>query len=430
MDLHPGSDKSFLDQLLCDLSIASDSVNYLDCTAPMPEDQLAKGLAIPLFGLGYQVVLRQLRERWTGYQDFVFLSPIQRISGRFYSERGAQGFILGLELWGQRWKTVMTGPATRIVFPMDFTYKSVNAYLFLEPEPVLVDCGLKTAPSREALTTHLAEAGLRIADLSRVVLTHPHIDHIGLAAQIASESEAEIWVSELAFPALTDQMVEAPEQESFLRTFMCKCGFGEVAMGYLEAYELYIASLRPQIPPECLRTFPLDGQVRIGERDWQVLYAPGHHNRQTCFYQPDTRRLLSADMLLPKTPAPVIEPSLADPAQREHGLPQLMTSYQRFFELEVEQVYPGHGKPFQNHRALIDRQRARIQTRKDQCLRLIQSGVQHIPELVNAMYQHIPPGERLAGLAMLVGYLDVLLAEGQVWREEEAGVWRYHALSG
>jgi len=74
----------------------------------------------------------------------------------------------------------MTEPI-RIELPTIYGMKSVNAYLFLDPEPTLIDCGEKTDASWKALQSALAVYNLAVKDIKKVIITHAHVDHIGEA---------------------------------------------------------------------------------------------------------------------------------------------------------------------------------------------------------------------------------------------------------
>jgi glyoxylase-like metal-dependent hydrolase (beta-lactamase superfamily II) len=179
------------------------------------------------------------------------------------------------------------------------------------------------------------------------------------------------------------------------------------------------------IPADRLVAFHADGALQMGGLGWQVIHTPGHAAAQTVFYQPDSRQLLSADMLLAAAPAPVIDHPPPGTGRREPSLPLFLHSLDVIEALDIDTVYPGHGRPFGDHRRVIERQRGRIRERKAQCLELIRGGQTTVPELLDSMYAHQPPTSRVAGLWMLVGYLDLLIAEGAVCEEEIDGIYCY-----
>jgi glyoxylase-like metal-dependent hydrolase (beta-lactamase superfamily II) len=320
----------------------------------------------------------------------------------------------------------MTQPI-RIELPTEFAVGTVNAYLFMEPEPILVDTGVKSDESWTVLQTALAGQNLTVADLSRVIITHPHVDHFGQAARIAAHSEAEIWVADLGllwvldFPAMWQKRLNY-YRDLFLKRVGMSPQTIETTIGYFAA----VGDSCDPVAAERVVTFAVDDTLSMGGRAWQVLHTPGHASMQTCFYQPQTRQFLSADMLLPKAPAPIVERPRGDDGQRVPALPQFLRSLTLVESLDINTVYPGHGDPFGDHRQLIQRQRQRIERRKKECLHLIENGTHTAVDLTDAMYAHRPPRLRFAGLWMLIGYLDLLKMDGLIEQREVDGVWYYH----
>ncbi len=317
----------------------------------------------------------------------------------------------------------------RIELPTSFAIGSVNAYLFRQPEPVLVDTGIKSADSWNALISGLAEHGLRIADLAQVIITHPHVDHFGQANMIAGESSADIRVSELGKQWLVDFPDMWRRRIAYYRDhFMGFVGFEpDITKTILDYMEQVVDECDP-VPEDRVSTFTLEEKLELGGQDWQVIHMPGHASHQTCFYQCESRLMVSADMLLAKAPTPIVErPTVG--TERAPSLPRFMKSLSIAESLEIDMVYPGHGVPFTDHRRIIQAQRDRIEKRKRECLRLVNSGCQTVADLVNVMYAHLPVQFRFAGLWMLVGYLDLLMQEGAVLQEEQGGVWHYKAIS-
>jgi glyoxylase-like metal-dependent hydrolase (beta-lactamase superfamily II) len=182
------------------------------------------------------------------------------------------------------------------------------------------------------------------------------------------------------------------------------------------------------IPPERIHTFRPDGILNMGGLPWQVLHTPGHASMQTCFYQPEIKRLLSADMLLAITPVPIVESPADGSNNRVPSLPQFLDSLDLVEALDVEVVLPGHGRPILDHRMVISRQRKRIARRRDECLEWIKVGYHTMADLLDQMYAHRAPMFRVAGLWMLTGYLDLLETAELVEKRTIDGVWHYYPL--
>ncbi|PID84865.1 MAG: hypothetical protein CSB13_11005 [Chloroflexi bacterium] len=320
----------------------------------------------------------------------------------------------------------------RIELPTGLDVGGVNVYLFKQPEPVLIDAGVKSEESWEALQFGLAEHNLTVMDLSRVIITHPHIDHFGGAGMIQAHSDADVWVCELGKPWLTaTHDMWAKRLRYYKQEFLIRVGLDEMEANIILAGMKAVAQKSEAVNAERLHTFAKDGTLQLGGMAWQVIHTPGHNSAMTCFYQPDTKMLLSADQLLKTTPTPVVERPLPS-AKRTPSLPQFMASMNHIAALDIEAVYPGHGRPFGtkyglDHHIIINKQYSRIHSRKADCLTHIQAGC-HVPaQLVDKMYAHHPLQFRFAGLWMLIGYLDLLLANGDIRQETVDGVWHFYA---
>lgn len=313
----------------------------------------------------------------------------------------------------------------KIELPTGLPVGTVNVYFFETPVPTLIDTGIKSAESENALREALAKLGYTIADLARVIVSHPHIDHFGLAAKIAEESHAEVWI----FNSTVSWLVDYPKISQTRHTFYAKTLFPkiglstEVANPILDNFHT-LENTADAIPKKYVRPFGAGDTFNLGGNDWQVLHTPGHSSQLTCFYQPETRQFLSTDMLLRHTPTPIIEAS-ADPDGYTPSLQQFLVSLAKIDALDIETVYPGHGDIFTDPHELIAHQKERIQLRKSECLQLIQSGINIVEQLLLKMYPHYPPAFRFAALWMLVGYLDILRAEKKIHRIKKNNMWYY-----
>jgi len=316
----------------------------------------------------------------------------------------------------------------RIELPNQLQVEPVNVYLFTEPEPVLIDTGPKSEADWAALQSGLAAHGLTVADLSRVIITHAHVDHFGQAAAIATHSDAEIWVSEVARDWLVNTAVMWDKRIAYYQNnFLPRTGTKQTMVDMVLRYMHMNVATSDSVPADRVHVFALDATLEIGGLPWQTLYTPGHTRHQTCFYQPETRQFLAGDMLLHRTPTPVVERPLSGTSHTP-GLPQFLDSLDLVEALDVDVAYPGHGDLIDDHRQLIQRQRARILRRKAECLQYVRDGCDTAVAIVASMYGDRSANIQFAGLWMVIGYLDLLFADDLVQRELRSGVYRYKAV--
>ncbi|MCA9972835.1 MAG: MBL fold metallo-hydrolase [Anaerolineales bacterium] len=316
----------------------------------------------------------------------------------------------------------------RIELPTEYEAGPVNAYLFTEPDVVLVDTGVKSEDSWRALVAGLAAHGVGVGDLQRLVLTHAHVDHFGQARRLA-ERGVRVETAVVVADRLTRFSDIWRQRMAYYReVFLPQTGLSTQMMGYILAYFEMVAANYEDVPARCLTTFPNEGTVQLGGATWQVLHTPGHCSHQTIYYQPETRQLLSSDMLLPRTPTPVVE-TPADGRTRQPSLPTFLRSLERVAALDVAVVYPGHGEVFTDHAAVAAAQRARILRRAEEALACVQAGCRTAAEVVAKLYAGRPLPIQFAGLWMTLGYLDLLLAQGRIGAREEGAVVVYETMT-
>ena len=125
----------------------------------------------------------------------------------------------------------------RIEIPMRPETGPVNAYLFTDPEVVLVDTGPASPAAWEALTAGLASHGVSAADIQRVIVSHPHHDHFAQAGRLVQEGAAQVWIAEVGAPALLDRervlaaMGRDKKRASGKARFVLPVRIGEVRWG-------------------------------------------------------------------------------------------------------------------------------------------------------------------------------------------------------
>ena len=316
----------------------------------------------------------------------------------------------------------MNNTPIRIELPTIYGMKTVNSFLFKEPEPILIDCGESTPESWEALTKGLAENGLTIADIKKVYITHTHTDHVGMAGRIAKEGGAEIWVSDKSF----DYVSNPHEGNKALRKLTidttvklwgpvtAESPITKFASSFGKHKDAWV-----DIPEQSIKVYKVGDELNFGNENWKVIFMPGHSNTQTIYLQEETKKILSADMLLSVTPTPFYELSEGLTGKRIKGLPIMLQSYEELNNIDFTIAYPGHYETIENPKEIIGTQVAHIHKRKLQCFDFIKSGVNNYQDLYPLMYNRFT----FTAITMLVGYIDLLVEEGKIhWHEDEHSI--------
>lgn len=297
----------------------------------------------------------------------------------------------------------------RIELPTMFGMKTVNAYLFKTPVPTLIDCGEHSEESWIALNEQLDMQGLSVHQIERIIITHAHVDHIGMAQRVVDASGCKVWVSPLVHPWATrlDEMKK-------LRVGMIEKTFSAFVQGD-EAFQNMWEAVRSlfsstdsfwlPIDPNAIVQFEMDDLLELGGRQWEVIHVPGHCANQTCFYDRANKELISADMILNITPTPVIEFDEHRADNRSRGLNELLESYDKIAALDIDHVYPGHYSEMDSPTQLISFQKNRIEQRVAQTLDFIKEGTTQFSKLLGRLY---PNRISMPAANMLIGYLDLL----------------------
>jgi glyoxylase-like metal-dependent hydrolase (beta-lactamase superfamily II) len=314
----------------------------------------------------------------------------------------------------------------RLRIPTPFAVGRVNCYL-IEDEPLtLVDTGPNSGKALDELEHQLAEAGHAIADIDLVVLTHQHIDHLGLVEIIVSRSGADVAAIDVAVPYLQSYSEGAEADDEFASALMLRYGIPE---DMIEALRSVSRSFRGWGATAKV-TRPLrDGEdLRLRDRSLAVQHRPGHSPSDTLFWDESRRILLAADHLIAHISSnPLLARPLDGSEERPRALLRYLESLRRTRELPAEIVLPGHGEPVTDHRALIDERLAMHERRAERIQGLIAQRPRTAFELAQEMWGNVAVTQAFLTLSEVVGHVDLLIERGRVREVADGPVVRFQA---
>lgn len=312
-----------------------------------------------------------------------------------------------------------------IPVPTPFAVGRVNCYLVDDDPLTLVDCGPNSGTSLTTLEAGLTALGRRVEDLERIVLTHQHIDHIGLAQILAERSGAEVCALDALAPWLDHYRENMEGDDRFAERIMLRHGVPRdvaIALRAVSAtFRGWGASVHVDRPLA-------DGDIlAFAGRSWQVLHRPGHSPSDTVFLDEASRELLGGDHLIKHISS---NPLLARPldaaaddgdAERPKALLIYLASMAATRKLEVATVLPGHGEPIADHRALIDERVAGHERRARKIAGLLAERPKTAFELAQDLWGNVAVTQAYLTLSEVLGHLDLLLERGEVVEADDAG---------
>jgi glyoxylase-like metal-dependent hydrolase (beta-lactamase superfamily II) len=317
----------------------------------------------------------------------------------------------------------------RLPIPTPFAVGKVNCYLIEGEQLTLVDTGPNSGRSLDILSEQLAAHGHAIEDIELVLITHNHVDHVGLTEIVVEHSGAEVAALGAAARRLADYEAEAERDDEFAVALMLKSGIPEeIALALQSVSSTFRAwGGRVNVTRELA-----DGEVLdLGDRKLEVLFRPGHSPMDTVFWDPERQLGFVGDHLLPHISS---NPIIARPLDGSPGRTQSLVSYIESFKKTRELpegaiLFPGHGEPIDDHRALIDARFASTDRRKEKLLRLLAEGPRSGYELAQSMWGNIAVTQAFLTLSEVIGHMDLLEAEGRVHELDDGGVTRFESVA-
>jgi len=313
-----------------------------------------------------------------------------------------------------------------ISLPTPFPVGPVNVYLAEGAPLTLIDTGPKWNGTRAALEAGLAERGYRVEDLRRIIITHHHVDHMGLAAELVARSGAEVLTHPYNTPWLVDYLAQRETQLPFYRSIWREGGVPGEIVTMMEAAGASTAQWLDSVTP----TSEIDegDELTLAGAAWRIYHTPGHAGGLVCLWEAQSRTLLANDHLIRDISSnPVLEPPPLMNGPRPKRLVEYLYHMQRMATLEPRVALPGHGEPVEDVAGLVRQRLAFHARRKERILRSLEGKPQTLWELTQATF-----GDRLKrgmdwflGCSEILGHLDLLEEDGAARPVREGAVVKW-----
>jgi glyoxylase-like metal-dependent hydrolase (beta-lactamase superfamily II) len=310
--------------------------------------------------------------------------------------------------------------------PVPGSLNHINLWI-LEDEGgiALVDSGLNMPAAREAWEALFAGA-LAGKQVTRVICTHFHPDHLGLAGWLTERFGVRLWMTRgewLFARMLTSDVRDAPPPEA--AAYQRAAGWSEerIAEDAAKGWGRFAAMVTP-VPVAYVRMQDGD-EIRIGARTWRVVIGSGHSPEHACLVDDAGKLMIAGDQVLPRITSNV-SLSLSEPEADPLG--EWLASIARLKQLPDDLlVLPSHGEPFTGLHARLDALAAGHRGRLDALHAHLAEPRRALDCFMTLFGRQIDDGSLGLATGEAMAHLRHLEVEGRAIREERDAVYWYRA---
>ncbi|HEY7911220.1 MAG TPA: MBL fold metallo-hydrolase [Blastocatellia bacterium] len=303
----------------------------------------------------------------------------------------------------------------RISVPTPFYVGPVNVYLIEEEPLTLVDAGPRDDAAIEALRAGLARLGYKFSDIKRIIITHAHADHYGLARVIVEESGAVPYIHEWDAAA-----VSATTDYSAYRRILAQAGVPPEVVERMEAgYERFKGYA---FPLDSIEVLGDEHEILFEKESLSVVHTPGHTPGSICLVRKSNRTVFASDTVLKNiTPNPMLSPDPLDERRRFQSLGEYLVSLARIRGLGPTVLKGGHGEDVDDFDEHFNRLYRFTMERQSKLISMLPRGGATAWEASIALFPGAISYHRFLALSETVAHLDYAASEGRIVLESRGG---------
>lgn len=300
----------------------------------------------------------------------------------------------------------------QVQIPLPYVLNIVNCYLLRGSDGwTLIDTGLNTAAARARWQTAMNRLGIEPDQIEKIILTHMHPDHYGMAGwwQRQTETPTPLFLPARELPQM--QIFYRPTNTALYHQWMLDCGMDEESVDNIESA---LFSTRDSTQPHPVQHDLLhaDTTVQLGEREFRTIHAPGHSDGQMIFYDAADQLMLCGDHVLMR-----ITPNIGSwPHSEPDPLGRYLASLKELRTVDVRLALPGHKWLITDWAGRIEELIAHHQQRLTHTHEAIETGARTVLEIAAQLFnlERLTPHEWRFALAETLAHLNYLRERDQV----------------
>jgi len=332
-------------------------------------------------------------------------------------------------------RTMDVAPGVRwIRMSLPFALNHINLWLLRDEINdrqgwSVVDCCIASDASRAQWEQVFAH-GLDGLPILRVIVTHMHPDHVGLADWLCQRWDVRLWISATDYNvARLAAMGPSAFGGEAAADFFASHGLNDPAsIKQIKARARYFPSLVPSVPHQYRRMAEAD-VLTIGQRHWRCISGFGHAPEHIALYCDELKLLIGGDMMLPRISTNV---SVYEVEPEADSLTLFLDSIDRFRDLPEDTLtLPSHGKPFTGLHVRIGQLHDHHRDRLDEVMQACSTMPRCAADILPVMFKRpLDLHQKTFAMGEAVAHLHALWYRGRLQRRlGPDGVYRFSALA-
>lgn len=327
-------------------------------------------------------------------------------------------------------------PQIKNIIPIPIPFNEVpylltaNIYALGKKEITLIDAGPDIPGVLQFIMDTFKRNGLIFNNINRIILTHGHMDHFGLASDIIKQLDhpVEIYIHPEGVWKISSDFLKNEIWADELDMLQQMAGIPDDVLNAMKrGIRKYYSIAKPIDDPKEME----DGHIFYGEGySLKAVFTPGHDPGLCCLYEPDQKILFSSDHIIKNlTPKPILSISRERMRDKNYrGLIAYLNSLDRASKIEVRYLFPGHGEYIDDMQPLIDQYRIQYTERMEQVLNAVKDGEVPVYNLVRRIFPKVEKADVFIALSEIFSHLELLEYEKKVEVKGQGFPFIYRAL--
>jgi glyoxylase-like metal-dependent hydrolase (beta-lactamase superfamily II) len=252
--------------------------------------------------------------------------------------------------------------------------------------------------------------GYSIQDIQRIIVTHPHFDHYGLARAISDKNGAEVWISQGGARWIGDYEKELRKEDKHRRMLLKKAGVAASEIEYVA--EFYRRANRFAHGVRASRYLREGDTFELASLSCTVTEVPGHTPWCILIHDVGNVMAFTGDFLPPDIiSSPLIQ--WTDVMSKDYRtLKSYIASLEKVRQMNLKIAFPGHGKVIQNPTKRIDDFLSLIDERRTAVRNILEKGSQTPLQITRKLFPNLPREGLFRAISDVIGHLEMLEEDG------------------